>query len=139
MLSAKDIAIDFINFIFGIIIIGLTILYFISGDNFANFRRILESLAPLAVLAIIFLVNLKLWRVQAKKKEREGNMDLTLQLAFTDKLKSDMFLFLLPAVVLSIAFIINKKVGTIDVLEALAVFVIAFLWQKWLFSKERMS
>jgi hypothetical protein len=137
-MRAKDILIDFINFVFGIIIIGLAILYFIAGDNFENFRRILESLAPLAVLAVIFLINLKLWREKAKKKEREGNLELTLQLSFIDKLKSDIFLFILPAAVLGVAFVINKKVGPTDVLEALVVFVVAYLWQKWLFGKEKM-
>jgi hypothetical protein len=138
MTTAKDILIDFINFIFGIIIIGLSILYFISGDNFENFRRILQSLVPLAILAVIFLVNLKLWREKAKKKEREGNLDLTLQLTFSDKLKSDVFLFLLPAAALSVAFVANHKVSLTDILEALAVFIIAYLWQKWLFGKEKM-
>ncbi len=138
MTTAKDLLIDFINFIFGITIIGLAIIYFIAGDNFENFRRFLESLAPLAVLVLIFLINLKLWRERAKKKERDGNSDLTLQLNFTDKLKSDIFLFALPAAILIIAFFINKSVGVTDILEAAVVFIIAYLWQKWLFSKEKM-
>jgi hypothetical protein len=138
MVTAKDILIDFINFVFAIIIIGLAILYFIAGNNFDNFRHFLESLAPLAVLAVIFLINLKLWRAKAKKKEREGNLDLNLRLNFVDKLKSDIFLFLLPAAVLLIAFIVNKIVGVTDILEALAVFAIAYFWQKWLFSKEKV-
>ncbi|MDD5527396.1 MAG: hypothetical protein PHO56_00245 [Patescibacteria group bacterium] len=136
MVSAKDMLINFINFVFAILIIGLSIIYFIAGDNFENFRRILEALVPLAVLALIFLINLKLWREKAKKKEREGNLGLTLQLTFSDKLKSDIFLFLLPAAVLLTAFIANKKVGLADILGALAVFIIAYLWQKWLFGKE---
>jgi len=138
MATAKDILIDFINFIFAVTIIGLAILYFIAGNNFENFRRVLEALAPLAVLVMIFLVNLKLWREKAKKKEREGNLDLTLQLTFVDKLKSDIFLFLLPAAVLLVAFIVNQRVGLVDILEALAVFIVAYLWQKWLFGKEKM-
>jgi hypothetical protein len=137
MTTAKDIMIDFINFIFAILIIGAAILYFIAGDNFDNFRRVLESLAPLAILALIFLINLKLWREKAKKKEREGNMDLTLRLTFVDKLKSDVFLFALPAVVLLSAFVFNKKVGLADILGALIVFIIAYFWQKWLFGKEK--
>jgi len=138
MITAKDILIDFINFIFAVIVIGLSIIYFIAGDNFDNFRRLLESLAPLAVLGVIFLINLKLWREKAKKKEREGNMDVTLRLTFIDKLKSDIFLFLLPAVSLSLAFIINKVVGITDIVVALAVFAVAYFWQKWLFSKEKL-
>jgi hypothetical protein len=137
-MSAKDILIGFINFIFAILIVFGAVFYFIAGDNFVNFRHFLESLAPLAVLVLFFLINLRLWQEKAKKKEREGNLDITLRLSFTDKLKSDIFLFSLPAASLLIAFIANRAVGTSDVLSALAVFLIAYLWQKWLFSKEKM-
>lgn len=137
MTTAKDIFIDFLNFVFAIVLIGLTILYFIAGDNFDNFKRTMESLVPFGVLIIFFLINLKVWRQKAKKKEREGNMDITIRLNFVDKLKSDLILFLVPAAVLSLAFFINKIVSLIDILEASTVFIIVFLWQKWLFSKER--
>jgi hypothetical protein len=137
-MSAKDILIGFINFIFAILVVFGAIFYFISGDNFVTFRHVLESLAPFALLVLVFLINLKLWREKAKKKEREGNLELTLRLTFVDKLKSDVFLFLLPVVSLSISFMANKVIGTTDVLSALAIFIIAYLWQKWLFSKERM-
>ena len=137
MTTAKDIFIDFINFAFGVIIIGLAIMYFIVGDNLENFRRTLESLAPLAFLAVIFMINLKFWREKAKKRERESNLELTLQLSFFDKLKSDIFLFLLPAVMLAIAYFANGTVGVIDIIEAGAVFGLAYIWQKWLFGKER--
>jgi hypothetical protein len=137
MTTAKDIFIDFLNLVFTLVIVGLSILYFIASDNFENFKRILESLVPFGVLAIFFLVNLKIWREKAKKKEREGNMDITIRLTFIDKLKSDLILFLVPAAVLLVAFFIKKSVGLIDIFEALIVFIIVFLWQKWLFSKER--
>lgn len=138
MTTAKDILIDFINFVFVIVIIGLSILYFIAGDNFENFKRILESLVPFGFLIIFFLINLKLWREKVKKRDREGNMDIHLRLTYIDKLKSDLVVFLMPASILLISFLINKKVGLADILEAAAVFVLAFLWQKWLFSKEKM-
>jgi hypothetical protein len=138
IMSAKDILIGFINFIFAILVVFGAIFYFISGDNFVTFRHILESLAPFALLALVFLINFKFWREKAKKKEREGNLDLTLRLTFIDKFKSDVFLFLLPVVSLAIAFIVNRGIGKTDILSASAIFIIAYLWQKWLFSKEKM-
>jgi hypothetical protein len=137
MITAKDLLIDFINFAFAIIIIGLAVLYFIAGDNFDNFKRILESLTPIGLLLVLFLINLKFWRERAKKKEREGNMEITLRLNFFDKLKSDFFVFSMPAAILLISFIARGQVGFLEVIEALFVFVIAYFWQKWLFSKER--
>lgn len=138
MTTAKDIFIDFLNFVFGIVIVGLSILYFIAGDNFENFKRTLESLIPFGFLGIFFLVNLKLWREKAKKKEREGNMDITIRLTFIDKLKSDLVLFIVPATILLIAFFVKKRLGLIDVFEASSAFAIVYIWQKWLFSKEKM-
>ena len=137
MATAKDIFIDFINLIFGLTIIGLSIIYFIAGNHFETFRRIMESLAPFGVLGIFFLIAFKLWRQKAKKREREGNMNISLELTFVDKLKSDLFVFLLPAVVLGIAFIANGRVALTDVFSAAAVLALAYLWEKWIFSKER--
>ena len=136
-MSAKDLLITFINTVFLIIVVGLTIVYFIAGDNFLVFKQIMESLVPFGCFGLLFLVNLRFWRQDAKKKEREGNLEVTLHLTFVDKLKSDIFLFSLPVVLMGIAFAANGKVGLADVLEALMVFIIAYLWEKWLFSKER--
>jgi hypothetical protein len=137
-MTAKGLIIDFLNLIFLLLVVGLTIIYFIAGDNFDNFKRIMESLAPFGGLGILFLVNLKFWRQKAKKKERDGDFDVNLHLTVVDKLRSDFFLFLLPICVLLIAFAANGKVGVLDVIEAGTVFIVAYLWQKWLFSKERM-
>jgi hypothetical protein len=137
MLTAKDLLIDFINFIFFLVIVGFCILYFIAGDNFNVFRLVLESLVPFGVLGAFFLINLKFWRQKARKKEREGNLGIILELNFIDKLKSDLFLFVLPVAVLAIAFAARGRVGAVDISAGGAVFAIAYFWQKWLFSKEK--
>jgi|GEM_PF-1180590 hypothetical protein len=137
-MTAKDLMIDFINLVFTIIIIGLAIIYFIAGDNFENFKKILESLAPLGLLMILFLINLKFWQEKAKKKQREGNMEIILRLNFFDKLKSDFIVFSMPTIILLIAFFARGQVDLFDLIEALIVFVLAYLGQKWLFSKEKL-
>lgn len=137
MTTPKDLIINFINFVFALIVTVLTILYVIAGDNFEHFRRLMESIAPLGVLSALFLVNLKIWRERARKKEREANFDLTLHLTFFDKLKSDIVLFILPIPVLFFAFLSKGVVGPADIAAAALVFVGAYFWQKWLFSKER--
>jgi hypothetical protein len=135
-MSAKTMLIDFINLVFTIAIIICTIIYFTTGDNFENFKRLMESLVPFAILILIFMVNWRLWRQTARKRESEGNMGITLEMTYMDKLKGDLVVFTLPAAVLLIAFLSDKHVGATAVLEAVAVFVIAYLWQKWLFGKE---
>lgn len=137
MLSAKDLVIDFVNFIFAIIIAGLVALYFIAGDNFENFKRILESLAPFGVLALLFAIMLKLWREKSKKREREGNFGLTIDLTFFDKLKCDIVVLLLPAAVCLAAFVLKGRVSPADMVQAGAVLGIAWLWERWLFKKAK--
>jgi hypothetical protein len=45
-MSAKEMFIDFLNLVFFIVLVGLSILYFIAGDNFENFKILMQSLAP---------------------------------------------------------------------------------------------
>ncbi len=137
-MTSKEIFIDFINLIFAILVIGSAILYFIAGDNFESFKRILESIAPIGMFTGIFLVKFKRHRGKIKKRMSEGNLDLTLYLTFMDKAKSDLVVFLLPISVCLLAFMINKQVTKTDFLQSLIVFLIAYWWKDWLFKKERL-
>jgi hypothetical protein len=137
-MSAKTMLIDFINLIFIIVLTGAAIIYFTTGDNFDNFKRLMEALTPIALLIVIFLVNLRVWRQKEEKRKSEGNLDVTLEMTYMDKLKSDLFVFILPITVLLIAWLIDKRIGSTAVLQAAIVFAIAYFWQKWLFGKERL-
>jgi hypothetical protein len=137
MTTAKDMLVDFINFVFGITVISFSIIYFIAGDNFENFKRLMETLLPFGILVILFLINFKLWRLRAKEKEQAGNLEIILQLTYFDKLKSDLFLFSLPTGLLLIIFFANGRIVLTDILGEIFIFVVAFFWQKWLFGKEK--
>lgn len=137
MTSAKGMMIDFLNFIFALVLIGLCILYFIAGDNFENFKNILRSLVPLAVIGVLFMIRLKLWRERGRKVEREGGGDAELQLTFSDKLKMDAFVFSLPAAVCLVSFAIDRTVSATTIVAAAAVFIIAYFFEKWLLLKAR--
>ncbi len=137
MNTAKGMALDFLNFIFALLLVGLCILYFIAGDNFENFKNNLRALFPFAVLGVIFLIKLKIWREQGKKVEREGTGDAEILITFTDKLKMDLFIFSLPAAVCLAAYVFKRSVGAADIVAAALVFVIAYLFEKWLLKKAR--
>ncbi len=135
-MSVKDVVLDFINLGFALVLIIFCILFFISGNNFGAFTAIMESLVPVSFFGILLLVKLKFNRVQLKKRKEEENTDITLKLSFTDKLKSDLFLYSLPILVLIVPFVIDQNVNFANVLQALLVFIVAYLWQRMIFKKE---
>ncbi|MFH1661823.1 MAG: hypothetical protein ABIA02_01885 [Candidatus Falkowbacteria bacterium] len=135
-MSAKDLTIEFINMVFMIFLIAFCIFYFIAGDRFAMLAVIMESLMPLAVFGIAFLIKLKLSRRILKKRTREDNLSIILYLTYFDKLKTDIIIYLLPIIVLLISFIYDRNVDLVDIFQALIVFLIVYFWQKMLFKKE---
>ncbi len=137
MSSAKGMMIDFLNFIFALILVGLCILYFIAGDNFENFKNILRSLVPFAALGILFMIKLKFWRKKEKKAERDGLSSAEISITFMDRLKMDAFVFSLPAAVCLTAFLLRRTVVAADIVVAAAVFVIAYSFERWLIGKAR--
>jgi putative flippase GtrA len=137
MTSAKGMALDFLNFIFALLLVGFCILYFIAGDNFENFKNILRSLVPFAGLGVIFMIRLKFWRERGRKVEREGGGDAEITITFTDRLKMDLFVFSLPAAVCLVAFILERTISSTAIVAAVAVFVIAYIFERWLLRKAR--
>ena len=137
MSTAKGMALDFLNFIFVLLLVGLCILYFIAGDNFESFKNILRSLVPFAGLGVIFLIKLKFWREHGKKVEKEGGGDSEILMTYGDRLKCDLFVFSLPAAVCLAAFVLKGSVFATDIIAAILVFVLAYLFEKWLLKKAR--
>ncbi|SRR6056297_503254 len=136
MLNAKDIAIEFINALFTIFIVSGTILYFIAGDNFEEFKIFLKSLSPIAVFVLILLILIKIKRRTFKKRSKEGNLDLLLRLTYMDKIKADLIAFLTPVVILIIPLIKYGRIYSLDLIQALVCFIILMLWHKYIFGKE---
>lgn len=134
-MSAKDMAIDFINLVFLLILTGFCIFFFIAGDRFENFTILLKSLVPLAFVGIIFIIKLKLNRRELKKRKYENNLDIVLHLTFMDKLQSDIISFLIPAVILGVPLLMQEGLSLSHIFQALLAFLIFYLWQKRLFKK----
>ncbi len=135
-MNAKDMIIDFINDIFAIILIGLCIMFFIIGDRFEAFGQFMKALFPLAVFVIIFLVKFRINRMQLKKRENENNPEIVLRITYVDKLIFDVLIYLLPIIIVGIAFIANKQITLVDIFQAIAAFLIMYFWQRILFKKE---
>ncbi|MBD3247710.1 hypothetical protein GF382_00275 [Candidatus Falkowbacteria bacterium] len=135
-MSAKELIIDFLNLIFVIVVIGFAIMYFIAGDNFENFKNLMQSLAPFGLFGLLLLIALRVNREKMKKRESEGNTDIDIHLNFLDKFKVELFVFSLPMVISAIAWAVGGKVGLSDFLSACVVFLLAYAFKIWLFAKE---
>lgn len=136
MMNAKDIVLSFLDTLFLILVVSGSILYFIAGDNFEEFKIFLKSLSPIAVFILVLLILIKLKRVNFRKKRKEANLSLILNLEYTDEMKADLITFLTPVIILIIPLIKFGRIYFIDLIQALSCFLILILWQKYIFSKK---
>lgn len=134
-MKAKDIIIDFINHIFLLGIIAFFIFFFTIGDRFETFVEIMRSFAPIAIFIFIFLVMVKIRRMKIKEKIKDGGEtdEIVLRLTYFDELKGDILIFLLPIVILLIAFFIEGFVALSGIIQAGVAFLLMYFWKKILF------
>ncbi len=136
-MSIKDYIIDFINYVFMLILISVFILYFIAGDHFKEFLEVLRSLMPLSFFALILLIKFKLSRMQAERSNRNGLGEIILYLSSFDKMWSELIVFLLPLVICLVAFLFLGKVDFVDIVQAVVSFLMIYAWHNYIFKKER--
>lgn len=135
--TAKDLLIDFLNLVFLVVLVGFVLSFFIVGDRFGVFIKIMRSLIPIAVFLIIFLIMLKIKRMAFKEKhDGEMNEEKTvLYLGRFDLLKWDIVIFLLPVIILLLAFFIDKEVTITDIIQAAIALLLMYHWKKLLLNK----
>lgn len=131
---------DFIQYIFLLILVSITLVFFVDGDSerFDRFRELMRNLAPMAYFGIAFLVSLKFYRRRYKQRKDDNNLEIVLTLQMKDKLIGEIISFLVPVAVLLIAFF-NQPVSGEDIVQALLAFMLVFSFQRYLFSKENNS
>lgn len=134
-MRAKYLLLDFISFAFYLGLISFCIVFFIQGNNFKIFGEIIKSLTPIAFLITLLFIKSKFDRRELKKRTSEANLEIILHLNFFDKIISDIVWFLLPIIILLVAFMAGKT-DTVDLLQALIAFIIFYLWQKHLFNQD---
>jgi hypothetical protein len=139
-MKAKEIFFDFIHHAITLVIIGFIIIYFIAGDRFGTFIEVMRSLIPIGIFGLIFLIMLKIHRIKTKKdrlSDKEDDTEIVLYLNYFDRLKSDVFIFSLPIIILLISLFKDREVNKTDIFQATAAFLLMYLWQKFLFRKGR--
>jgi len=135
-MDAKDLFIDFINLLFLLFLIIFCLIYFVLWGNFAYFQEFFKFLIPITVFGGLFVAKLHLSKNIKKKREREGNLKIVLELEYRDKIKSEIIVFALPILILLVPFIIKKTVSTGNILQAAICFLLLYFWQKNIFDKE---
>jgi hypothetical protein len=136
-MSAKDIIIDFVNYLFIILLVLLCFLYFINPERFREFTELMRAMVPLAVFSIIFLIKLKILRLEFESKKEEGSTDIVLFLNFFDKVKADLVTFGVPMLIIILKLIITGTVEISDIFIASISFVLLYFWHRYIFDKAR--
>lgn len=136
-MKAKDVIIDFINHIFLLSMVAFFIFWFTVGDRFEAFAELMRSLVPIGIFGFIFLVMIKIKRMKMKERRRnsEEDAEIVLRLTYFDESRGDILIFLLPIIILLIAFFIDGFVATADVIQAAFAFLLMYLWKSALFKK----
>jgi len=130
-MSAKNLLIDFISMVVLIALIAFVLFYLILGNRFDAFVGLMRSLAPIAIFLILFLVVIKIKRIELNKKsEFEGDKDIVIHLRFMDLLKWDIIVFLTPVIFLLIALAIDEQVVLKDVIQAIVSLLIMYFCKK---------
>lgn len=136
-MSAKDLLLNFLYIAFFVLLVGSCIIFFIQGDRFSTFATFLRSAWPIAFFLGALAIKLRLTQSEKRAGEGTGLSLRTLSLSFGDKMKAEFIAYALPLVILFIAAFLDEGVQTSDIIQAVCVFLIAFLWHKYLWLRAR--
>lgn len=136
-MSAKDTILDFVNYLFMIAIIAITIFILIHPGYFERFQEFMRASAPLSFLSLVFLIKLKFSRDEVRRSKNDGDTDLVLYLTSADKMKTEIIVFLLPIIIVIIPLAAGRGFDPFILLQAGAIFALMYIWQKSLFNKQR--
>lgn len=135
-MNFKDLALDFINYLFLLGLIIFFLLYIILGDRFAFFTEFFKSIVPLAFFGVPFLIIIKLRRESCKKYRKEDKLnEIILYLSKLDKLK-DKIVIISAALLIIVIAIIDGDINTIDIAQAIIFFITIFFWRLILFRRK---
>lgn len=134
-MTGKDQVIDFINYLFILILIIFAMMFFIVPGRFEAFTALMKSLMPLSFFGIALLIKLKLARHEIKVKRQDNQDMITLCLTYFDKAKTELLVYLLPIIICLIPLLIGESLTIVDVSQAIIAFILVYLLQKNLFSK----
>ncbi len=133
-MNAKDMLVDFIDFILYILFLCFCLIFIIRYINILSLGEMVKFLLPFLVILVLISIKFNINKREFKKRIKDDNLDIVIYLSFFDKIIADAVLFLTPIFILLIAFLSGLPDLT-DVLQAFAVLLVFYFWQKYIFNK----
>ncbi len=135
-MKAKDMIIDFINYAFLLALMTFLIIYFIAGDRFFLFTRLLKSLLPLSLFGIILLIKIKMSRNSIKKGEVDNDLDETIAYIIKKDIIKDLIIIAIMPIIIIMIALLDISINFNDIFQAILIFIIMLLWHIVLFKKK---
>jgi len=134
-MTAKDIIIDFLNYLFLLLVSIFMLFYVVFGNRMSAFAEFMNLLMAFSAFSFIFLIVLKIKRQQIKKYVKEDNLDEIASYASPTDLFIDRIITLSAfAAVIAIAFV-GGNISITDFFQALIPSAIFFFWHLYLFKR----
>jgi hypothetical protein len=132
-MRAKDLFFDFLETVLLIALTTFVIFYFIIGDRLYIAQRFINLILPLSVVAIPFILKIKLSRRQIRKFQNESAMD---EVAVYPRLRyidwDIRFAVLVPLMLVLIPFILSS-LTTEDIVQAFLSGILMAVWHFHIF------
>ena len=135
-LKAKDMAIDFINTVFIIVLSTFCFFYFFLLGNTDIAKQIVKIAMIFSVFGILFLVKMKIARRKIKKIEREYNLDKIILYFNKIDLLKDIAVVILLFFIMFIIAVVGGSYNYIDTFQAIFILVYLLSWHFVLFRKK---
>jgi len=134
-MRAQDMALDFLNVIFFLLITVFAIFFFVLWGYFDNFVELLKNISPFALFGLGLIINLKIDKKRYEKRKKEGNLELVLRLNYMDKIKANLTMFGMPLLLCFLPLFFQGTVELLNLLQALTAFLVILFYRNSLFNK----
>lgn len=139
-MKVKEMIIDFISYIFLLLIIIFSIIYFIAGDRLESFGKFLHAFIPFSYFCLIFILKFKAFNKKYqdyKYYKQERNLDEIIIYFTRFDLIRNIFFIILSSIFVILIAIYNQTVNLNDFIQSLLAFVVLLFSHILLFHRKK--
>ncbi len=119
-----------------ILVIAAFVIFIVLGSQLLTFSKFISTFTPFAVFIALLLVVVKLRSANYHKLKDEGDLDEILVYLTGRDIRRDFYIDCLAGLAVIMVPVINRNLALEDVIQAVGVMVIFYLWHRWLFRKK---
>ncbi len=137
-MSARDQIQLFLEMCLTVIAVIIFIKVFMVGDRVLIAASLLKGMSPIIILIGVAYMKLRYSQYDQKRYKIEtgaSDEEYVLYLNYYHKIASDLVLFSVPILILSIALFSNAELDKEDIIQAATAFVLVYYWQGMLFKR----